>query len=81
MYLANSGRHVAGASRYGQHLQRMVTSQYLCVVAVTVYVLLISTSSVRFDVPLARVTFLNSVVNFLNSIVNLNNSRPSSDNP
>jgi len=33
----------------------MVTSQYLCVVAVTVYVLRVSTSTVRFYVPLALV--------------------------
>jgi len=55
VYLANSDPHVGGASRYGQHLQRMVTSQYLCVVAVTVYVLRVSTSTVRFYVPLVLV--------------------------
>ena len=42
MYLANNDPHVAGASRYGQHLQRVVTSQYLYFVAVTVYEPLIS---------------------------------------
>jgi len=45
VYLANNDPHVGGASRYGQHLQRMVTSQYLCFVAVTVYIPLISTSN------------------------------------
>ena len=59
----------------------MVTLQYLCFVAVTVYVLKISTSTERFYVSLAVVTFLNSIVNFRNSIVNLNDSRPSNDNP
>jgi len=49
VYLANSDPHVGGASRYGQHLQRMATSQYLCFVAVTVYVLLISTNTERMD--------------------------------
>jgi len=45
VYLANNGPHVDGASRYGQHLPRVVTSQYLCFVAVTIYVPLISTYS------------------------------------
>ena len=50
MYLANNDPHVAGASRYGQHLQRVVTLQYLCCVVVTVYIPLISTSTVQFYV-------------------------------
>jgi len=49
VYLSNNDPHVAGASRYGQHLQHMVTLQYLRSVAVTVYVLLISTSTERTD--------------------------------
>jgi len=44
VYLASNDPHVAGASRYGQHLQRVVTLQYLCFVVVTVYVPLISTT-------------------------------------
>jgi len=46
VYLANNDPHAAGASRYGQRLQRMVTLQYLCFVVVTVYIPLISTSTV-----------------------------------
>jgi len=55
VYLANNDPHVAGASRYGQHLPRVVTLQCLFFVAVTVYVPLISTSTERFYVPLARI--------------------------
>jgi len=70
VYLANSDPHVAGASRYGQHLQRVVTSQYLCFVAVTVYVPPISTSAEKYN------QHGSIVVTFLNSIVDLNHSRP-----
>jgi len=41
VYLANNDPRVGGASHYGQHLQRAVNLQYSCVVAVTVYVLLL----------------------------------------
>jgi len=73
VYLANNDPRVAGASRHGQHLQRMVTSQYLCFVAVTVYVLPISTSPEQFYVCHGHGSI---VVTFLNSIVNFNNRRP-----
>jgi len=49
VYLANSDPHVGEASLYGQHLQRVVTLQYLHFAAVTVYVPLISTSTERMD--------------------------------
>jgi len=74
VYLANNDLHVAGASRYGQHLQRMVALQYLCFGVVTVYVPLISTCTERFHVYHGHGSI---AVTFLNSIVNLNNSRPS----
>jgi len=49
VYLANNDLHVGGASRCGQHLPRVVTLQYLHFAVVTVYVLLISTSTERMD--------------------------------
>jgi len=49
VYLASNDLHVGEASRYGQHLPRVVTLQYLCSVAVTVYIPLISTSTERMD--------------------------------